>query len=52
MTATYLERTYGLAGRIAVVTGARTGIGRACAHALANAGANLILWGAEAGGDG
>jgi len=41
----YLERSYGLEGRTAMVTGARTGIGRACALALAGAGANLILWG-------
>ena len=45
VTENYLERSYGLAGRTAVVTGARTGIGRACALALAGAGANLILWG-------
>jgi len=43
----YLERSYGLAGRTAVVTGARTGIGRASALALAGAGANLILWGRD-----
>jgi 2-deoxy-D-gluconate 3-dehydrogenase len=50
VSAGYLERVYGLSGRTAVVTGARAGIGRACAVALAGAGADVILWGRSAGG--
>jgi 2-deoxy-D-gluconate 3-dehydrogenase len=34
-----------LEGRVAVVTGARTGIGQAIALGLADAGAGLVLWG-------
>jgi 2-dehydro-3-deoxy-D-gluconate 5-dehydrogenase len=45
LNVSYLEATYGLRGRTAVVTGARAGIGRATALALAAAGANVILWG-------
>lgn len=41
----WLTRSFGLRGQIAMVTGARTGIGRACALALAHAGADLVLWG-------
>jgi len=44
MTAALAER-FGLDGRTALVTGARGGIGRAAAVALAEAGANLVLWG-------
>jgi 2-deoxy-D-gluconate 3-dehydrogenase len=36
---------FALDGRIALVTGARDGIGRAAAFALADAGADLVLWG-------
>ena len=46
---TWLEDSFGLTGRTALVTGARTGIGRACAVALANAGADLVLWGRSEG---
>lgn len=42
---TALEDMFGLAGRTALVTGARSGIGRASALALADAGADLVLWG-------
>ena len=44
MTAALLQR-FGLDGRTALVTGARDGIGRAAALALADAGADLVLWG-------
>lgn len=40
----WLARTFGLEGKVALVTGARTGIGRSCAVALAQAGADLVLW--------
>jgi 2-deoxy-D-gluconate 3-dehydrogenase len=36
---------FSLEGRVAVVTGARTGIGQAIALGLAAAGARLVLWG-------
>ena len=41
----WLNRTFGLDGKVALVTGARTGIGRSSALALAHAGADLVLWG-------
>jgi 2-dehydro-3-deoxy-D-gluconate 5-dehydrogenase len=41
----FLARTFGLARLTAVVTGARRGIGRATALALADAGADVVLWG-------
>lgn len=36
---------FSLEGRVAVVTGARTGIGQAIALGLAGAGARLVVWG-------
>lgn len=36
---------FDLTGRTALITGARTGIGRAAALGLADAGADLVLWG-------
>jgi 2-dehydro-3-deoxy-D-gluconate 5-dehydrogenase len=40
-----LAERFGLDGRTALVTGARDGIGRAAALGLADAGADLVLWG-------
>jgi 2-deoxy-D-gluconate 3-dehydrogenase len=39
---------FNLAGRVAVVTGARTGIGQSIALGLADAGARIVLWGHSA----
>jgi gluconate 5-dehydrogenase len=38
-----LEKTFGLAGRVAIVTGGSSGIGRGIATALAGAGASVVL---------
>jgi 2-deoxy-D-gluconate 3-dehydrogenase len=42
---TYLTKLFSLEGRTALVTGARTGLGRAVAAALAGAGADVVLLG-------
>jgi 2-deoxy-D-gluconate 3-dehydrogenase len=42
---TYLDKLFSLEGRTALVTGARTGLGRAMAVALAGAGADVVLLG-------
>jgi NAD(P)-dependent dehydrogenase (short-subunit alcohol dehydrogenase family) len=39
----FLEKTFGLSGRVAVVTGGSSGIGRGIAGALAGAGAGVVL---------
>ena len=36
--------SYGLGGKVAVVTGGASGIGRACAHVLARSGADISVW--------
>ena len=43
MNLEYFERTFGLAGKVALVTGAREGIGYASAVALAAAGAKVAV---------
>ena len=42
---TYLDKLFSLEGRTALVTGARTGLGRAVATSLAGAGADVVLLG-------
>lgn len=36
--------SYGLGGRVAVITGGASGIGRACAHILARSGSDVSVW--------
>ena len=36
--------TYGLGGKVAVITGGASGIGRACATTLARSGADISVW--------
>jgi NAD(P)-dependent dehydrogenase (short-subunit alcohol dehydrogenase family) len=43
----YLEELFGLDGATAVVTGATSGLGAACALALARAGANVVVSGRD-----
>ncbi len=35
---------YGLGGKVAVITGGASGIGRACAHVMARSGADISIW--------
>lgn len=36
--------TYGLGGKVAVITGGASGIGRACADTMARSGADISIW--------
>ena len=45
---TFLESKFGLAGKVALVTGSSQGLGRSMALALANAGAAVIINGRDA----
>ena len=47
MNAEYLQSLFGLDGKVALVTGASGGIGRALAHGLAMAGAHVALHGRD-----
>jgi 2-deoxy-D-gluconate 3-dehydrogenase len=46
--ASYLEEKFGLGGKVALVTGSSRGLGHAMAHALAQAGADVIVNGRDA----
>jgi 2-deoxy-D-gluconate 3-dehydrogenase len=46
--ASYLERTFGLKGKVALVTGSSKGLGLAMARALAQSGADVIVNGRDA----
>jgi 2-deoxy-D-gluconate 3-dehydrogenase len=48
-TVSGLDERFGLHGQTALVTGARGGIGRAATLALADAGADVVLWGHRPG---
>jgi 2-dehydro-3-deoxy-L-rhamnonate dehydrogenase (NAD+) len=41
--------SYGLGGKVAVITGGASGIGRACAHTLARSGADISVWDLDQG---
>jgi NAD(P)-dependent dehydrogenase (short-subunit alcohol dehydrogenase family) len=42
------ENLFDLTGKVALVTGANSGIGFAFAEALARAGSDIVLWGRRA----
>jgi 2-dehydro-3-deoxy-D-gluconate 5-dehydrogenase len=44
----YLEQQFGLAGKVALITGSSQGLGRAMASGLARAGAHVVINGREA----
>jgi NAD(P)-dependent dehydrogenase (short-subunit alcohol dehydrogenase family) len=41
--------SYGLGGKVAVITGGASGIGRSCAHTLARSGADISVWDLDRG---